>query len=205
MTASSGTTALARLRPLLKPAGRPIKRALGLATRLRMRWIYLKEDIDGIEMALRTMRLGHDDVLRQFGATIDDDCTIVGPLSVVNARGNLANLTVAARSHVGSEVFIDLADRVTIEEGATVSMRAVLVTHIDVGRGPMIARRPRETGPVRIARGAFVGAGAIILRGVTVGEEAVVAAGAVATRDVPPRMILGRDGSLRPDRKGGPR
>jgi acetyltransferase-like isoleucine patch superfamily enzyme len=49
----------------------------------------------------------------------------------------------------------------------------------------------RRTGrlllaPVRIDDGAWLGAGSIILPGVTVGRDAIVGAGAVVTRDVPP-------------------
>jgi acetyltransferase-like isoleucine patch superfamily enzyme len=39
-------------------------------------------------------------------------------------------------------------------------------------------------------KGCYIGAGALILPGVTVGEGAVVAAGAVVTRDVPPRKVV---------------
>ena len=39
---------------------------------------------------------------------------------------------------------------------------------------------------MRIEDGAFLGAGAIVLPGVTVGRDAIVGAGAVVTRDVPP-------------------
>ena len=45
--------------------------------------------------------------------------------------------------------------------------------------------------PVHICRNAWIGAGATILPGVTVGENAVVAAGAVATKDVAPNTIVG--------------
>lgn len=45
--------------------------------------------------------------------------------------------------------------------------------------------------PVRVRRGAWIGARAVILRGVTIGENAVVGAGAVVTRDVPPRTVVG--------------
>ncbi|HET7736983.1 MAG TPA: acyltransferase [Tepidiformaceae bacterium] len=199
MTSRRPPLALSTLRPVLARPGRPLKSALGALQRLRLRWIYLKEDIDGIEAELRLMRLGHADVLRQFGASVDRDCTVVGPISLVNARRSLSNLTIAARSHVGSEVFIDLADRVTIAEGATVSMRAVILTHIDVGRGPLIERRPRETGPVVIEPGAFVGAGAIILHGVTIGRESVIPAGVVVTKDVPPFSVLTRAGRVVPE------
>jgi maltose O-acetyltransferase len=39
--------------------------------------------------------------------------------------------------------------------------------------------------PVRIGRNAWIGGGAIILPGVTIGDDAVVGAGSVVTRDVP--------------------
>jgi len=44
--------------------------------------------------------------------------------------------------------------------------------------------------PVRVGRRAFVGADAMILPGVTIGENAVVAAGAVVTRDVAPGTVV---------------
>ncbi|MGN7885700.1 DapH/DapD/GlmU-related protein [Dyadobacter endophyticus] len=44
--------------------------------------------------------------------------------------------------------------------------------------------------PVHIRRNAWIGAGATILPGVTVGENAVVAAGAVVSRDVPPNTVV---------------
>ena len=45
--------------------------------------------------------------------------------------------------------------------------------------------------PVHIGKKAWIGAGATILPGVTVGENAVVAAGAVVTKDVAPNTIVG--------------
>jgi acetyltransferase-like isoleucine patch superfamily enzyme len=44
--------------------------------------------------------------------------------------------------------------------------------------------------PVRIKRGAFLGVGSAVLRGVTVGEHSYVAAGAVVTEDVPPFTLV---------------
>jgi acetyltransferase-like isoleucine patch superfamily enzyme len=41
--------------------------------------------------------------------------------------------------------------------------------------------------PIQIGRGVFIGARAMVLKGVTVGERAVVGAGAVVTKPVPPR------------------
>jgi UDP-2-acetamido-3-amino-2,3-dideoxy-glucuronate N-acetyltransferase len=70
-----------------------------------------------------------------------------------------------------------------------------------VGHGVMFINdpRPRATSdgqlqteadwqvvPTRVARGASIGSGATIMCGVTIGEHALVGAGAVVTRDVPP-------------------
>ena len=44
--------------------------------------------------------------------------------------------------------------------------------------------------PIRIGDDVWIGGGAILLPGVTVGEGAVVAAGAVVTREVPPRVLV---------------
>jgi maltose O-acetyltransferase len=69
-------------------------------------------------------------------------------------------------------------------------------TQIGPGVQILTAEHPRDaatraTGlefarPVRIARNVWIGGGALILPGVTIGEDAVVGAGAVVTRSVPP-------------------
>jgi acetyltransferase-like isoleucine patch superfamily enzyme len=51
--------------------------------------------------------------------------------------------------------------------------------------GDMDARAPLETAPVVIENGAWVGIGAVVLKGVRIGAGARVAAGAVVTRDLP--------------------
>jgi acetyltransferase-like isoleucine patch superfamily enzyme len=44
--------------------------------------------------------------------------------------------------------------------------------------------------PIAIERNVWLGAGATVLQGVTIGSDAVVAAGAIVTRDVPPRTLV---------------
>ncbi len=51
-------------------------------------------------------------------------------------------------------------------------------------------RRQIVAAPIIIRRNVWLGAGAMVLQGVTVGEDSVVAAGAVVTRDVPPGTLV---------------
>lgn len=55
---------------------------------------------------------------------------------------------------------------------------------------PATRRSQITTGPIRIGRGVWIGAGAMVLQNVVVGEDAVIAAGAVVTRDVSPRTLV---------------
>ena len=52
------------------------------------------------------------------------------------------------------------------------------------------SRRPFELLVTTLRRGASIGAGAVILPGLTVGEEAMVGAGAVVVADVPPGAVV---------------
>jgi acetyltransferase-like isoleucine patch superfamily enzyme len=55
---------------------------------------------------------------------------------------------------------------------------------------PVLYQPMADPMPVVIGRGSFLGVGATVLRGVTVGQNAYVAAGAVVTEDVPPYTIV---------------
>jgi acetyltransferase-like isoleucine patch superfamily enzyme len=46
-----------------------------------------------------------------------------------------------------------------------------------------------DSRPIKVGRGVFIGTQAIILKGVTIGDRAVVGAGAVVTKDVPPQHL----------------
>jgi putative colanic acid biosynthesis acetyltransferase WcaF len=173
------------IRTRLTPVLRPVRARLGFWGRGRRKGRYFRDGIEGIAMELRTTSNAHVAILREFGATVGADVSIHGPIHIVNADRDFGRLRLGDRVHLGTDVLIDLADDVTIEEEATLSMRCSIVTHIDVGPGPLRERRPREQAPVRIRRGAYLGLGATVLHGVTVGEMATVGAHALVDRDVP--------------------
>jgi acetyltransferase-like isoleucine patch superfamily enzyme len=102
---------------------------------------------------------------------------------------------------IGRDVYIaegmviveELSDRghVIIGDRASFAPNVILVTssHPNNSRIRDFVATPR--GKVVIEEDAWIGAGAIILPNVTVGKGAVVAAGAVVTKDVPPFTIVG--------------
>jgi acetyltransferase-like isoleucine patch superfamily enzyme len=75
---------------------------------------------------------------------------------------------------------------VEIGEETLVSMKATILSssHAVPEQGKIIRQQPDELLPTKIGRDVWIGANAVILGGVTVGDGAVVAAGAVVTKDV---------------------
>jgi putative colanic acid biosynthesis acetyltransferase WcaF len=177
-------------RNAIAPFARPVRRALGVFGRSRRRGRYLRDGIEGIAMELRTTTNAHIEILREFGATVGTNVSIHGPIHIVNADGDFANLRIGNRVHLGTEVLIEWADSVSIEDEATLSMRCNLITHMDVGPGPLKERRPRAQGPVTIGAGAYLGIGATVLHDVSVGAGATIGAHALVDRDVSPGATL---------------
>lgn len=95
---------------------------------------------------------------------------------------------------IGNNVFINHAcsfldmGGITIEDEVLIGPRVNLVTE----NHPLdpTDRRALVTKPILIKRNAWIGAGATILPGVTIGENAIVAAGAVVSKDVPDNVIV---------------
>ena len=81
----------------------------------------------------------------------------------------------------------------------------VQILTADHPRDPERRRAGLEFGrPVRIGSNVWIGGGALILPGVTVGDDAIVGSGAVVTRDVAPgSAVAGNPARLLPPRTSG--
>lgn len=132
-------------------------------------------------------------LLRIFGATIGKD-TIIDRIRLLNLyRIGLRGFTIGDRCFLGDGVVLDLADRIMLEDDVTLSFDVMVLTHTNVGyKGHPLQRHiPSSVRPVRFEKGSFAGARAVILPGVTVGESAAVAAGALVTKNVAARILVG--------------
>jgi len=122
-------------------------------------------------------------VLRCFGATIRGR-------PFVHARARIQqpwNLTLHHRACLGDRAGAYSLAPIEIGADATVAQEAYLCTGTHDFASPRLSL---QTAPIRIGRGAFVGARSIILPGLTLGEGCVVGAAAVVTRDVAPYAIV---------------
>jgi acetyltransferase-like isoleucine patch superfamily enzyme len=135
----------------------------------------------------------------------------VGAGSGIGARTRIeAGVQVGAENVIGRDVFIDegvvLGDRVQVQHGALVYRGATIGNAVLIGAGAILTndRYPRAvtaTGelaliadrpisPTTLSDGCTIGAGAVLVGGVTIGSWATVGAGAVVTRDVPNHALV---------------
>jgi len=122
--------------------------------------------------------LGDQSCVRER-VTIGDD--------VVVGRGSLVenDTTIGALTKIQADAYITAYS--TIEENVFIA--PCVVTTNDNFMGRTERRHELVKGPT-IRRGARVGGGAILLPAVEIGEEAFVGAGALVTKDVPPRKLV---------------
>jgi len=128
-------------------------------------------------------------LLRLCGITIDGSARICSSITIL---GN-GRLSVGVDTFIGHEVFIASSAPSTIVIGDYVDIapRAYIGTgsHVIDPDGLHVAGKGAG-GSITIRNGAWIGACAVIMPGVTIGEKSIVAAGAVVNRDVPPYTIV---------------
>lgn len=97
----------------------------------------------------------------------------------------MIGVKVGQKVFVGRNCIIDdtFPELITVEDDVIISAGTIIFTHDASTPGEVVS-------PVLIKKGAYLGAGCIILPGVTIGEGAVVGAGAVVTKDVAPSTVV---------------
>jgi acetyltransferase-like isoleucine patch superfamily enzyme len=130
-----------------------------------------------------------------FGQRIE----VFGNFTVINP----ANVRFGTNCAINHGVFILGHVGITVGNDVVLSARCML---LDAGlKSSNFANpdeRTYEKGPILIGDGSWIGAGAIILPGVTIGERSVVGAGSVVTRDVADGSIVAGNpaGPIKPGR-----
>jgi maltose O-acetyltransferase len=132
---------------------------------MRIRQLLVKSPRTGVRRAVNRV-LGHPDYdwMRDVGVRLGE------------------------RVYLADDVFVDLdfGWLITIEDDATIAPRAMLIAHDASTRKGIGYTR---IGAVHVGKRAYIGAAALILPGVTIGDDAIIGAGSVVSRDVPPKAF----------------
>jgi acetyltransferase-like isoleucine patch superfamily enzyme len=143
----------------------------------------------------------------EIGAGVKINTRVSSNPVIGRTRTSLMVMAPGARmmigAHVGmSGVCICAANSVEIGERTIIGADALITDtdfHSPLPDGGWSNDAAGASNPVVIGKGCFIGARAIILKGVTVGDGAVVAAGALVTRDVPAEhLAIGNPAVVKP-------
>lgn len=132
----------------------------------------------------------NEELLRKFGAKIGKAARINWPLVIAFAKKDYSNLSIGDRCHIGKDCFLDISDRINIGNNVTVSMRTTILTHMDVCDSCLSYSYPSRVAPVNISDDVYIGAGTMILYGISIGKGALVGAYSLVNKDVPPGAIV---------------
>jgi acetyltransferase-like isoleucine patch superfamily enzyme len=124
-------------------------------------------------------------VKNQGGAIIVESCSFEVGVRLEVYRG--ATLVIGKGTYLNRNVHIVVAESVVIGRGVKIGWDTVIMdTDLHGHSG-----RPAQAKPVVIEDDVWIGCRALILKGVHIGKGAIIGAGAIVTKDVPPLAIVG--------------
>lgn len=145
---------------------------------------------DNYQRIADDVRLGRDVKIFAFvnlyGCSIGDESKIGTFVEIQK------NASVGARCKISSHTFI--CEGVTIEDDCFIGHQVCFINdrfpRATAQGGGLQTEQDWQVVPTRVCRGASIGSGAVILCGVTIGERALIGAGAVVTHDVQPYEVV---------------
>jgi acetyltransferase-like isoleucine patch superfamily enzyme len=124
------------------------------------------------------------------GIQLGSGTTVLGRI-VVTGHGRVGEcLKIGRNCFLNDSCVFDLGGRVELEDNVSLGMGCLFVTvgH-EIGLAEFRAGK-RKLGSIKVGRGAWLGGRVSVLPNVTIGAGAVVAAGAVVTKDVPANVLV---------------
>lgn len=128
--------------------------------------------------------------------TIGSDVTLGSPLTfdLATPLGEPSELVIGDRVSINYRTLITAYRSVRIGDDTMIAGEVAIFDNTSHPTEPSRRKEPAgegDTAPVLIGRNVWIGMRSIILRGVTIGDNAIVAAGSVVTKAVPPDTIVG--------------
>mgnify|MGYP000594716155 FL=1 len=122
---------------------------------------------------------------RLFGKTVDESFRVFPPFYTDFGK----NITVGKNVFINACCHFQDHGGVSLGDGCQIGHNVVFAT-LNHGLAPE-DRQTTYPAPITLGKNVWVGSNSTILQGVTIGDNAVVAAGAVVTKDVPENTIVG--------------
>lgn len=133
----------------------------------------------------RNVVIHHPDLVNLYGCQVGDE-TKIGAFVEIQK-----NATIGSLCKISSHTFI--CEGVQIEDEVFVGHGVMFINDAyprATSGGAMQTEADWKIVPTRVRKGASIGSGAVIMCGVTIGERAMVGAGAVVTHDVPADAVV---------------
>ncbi|WP_430934761.1 acyltransferase [Saccharicrinis sp. 156] len=146
------------------------------------------------------LKIGHNFSI-EYGSRIftakewlfGNDVKIATHCAIFSRESVQGILTIGEGTHIGDNTILDITDNLSIGEEVAIGPNCTIYTHDHdykqtnkaAWKGGIVKK------PVVIEDGAWIGSGVTILPGISIGKNAVVAAGSVITKDVPELTIWG--------------
>ncbi len=166
---------------------------LRLPTAIAIRWRRFKFSLLGVRLGrhcwLQNISIPRNPWDIQLGDHVSLDQGVV--LLATGDRKPQPRILIGQGSYINRYTMIDAHERIEIGDNTFIGPFCYITDGDHQHRRDQpVQRQPMTTVPVKIDRDVWIGAGAIILKGVTLGQGAIVGAGAVVTQDVAPFAIV---------------
>ena len=125
------------------------------------------------------LKMDEDSIL-----TVNGDFSIFAGSDIMIQKG--AKLSFGS-GYLNSNVQIICAEKIEIGEGVAIA-RDVIIRDTDAHN--IVNEKHVKIKPIKIGNHVWIGTRAIIMKGVTIGDGAIIAAGAIVTKDVPPKCVV---------------
>jgi maltose O-acetyltransferase len=165
-------------------------------------WRLLRSEIEGVQPAKicagalssfipqLTFNYVRTSVWRSAGLRLGERSRIMGDLNITGPADFRKLLAIGDDTLITGPLRIDLAAEVTIGSRVRIGHDVLLLT-VDHEIGSSDSRCAGNLAlPIRIGDGAWLSSRCVVLPGISIGEGAIVAAGAVVTHDVPPHTLV---------------
>ena len=159
--------------------------------RIDMRELTPEEQAQGVKEVQLCFRLNntmpftkeYDELVHEIFGEFGEGSRLMAPTSVVRGK----NVKIGKNVVIQTNSLFMSAGGITIEDDVLVAANTQLISNNHDPEEHQIL----TCKPVVLKRNCWIGAGSTILPGVTVGENAIVGAGAVVTKDVEPNTVVG--------------